>query len=37
MPRLLGVEIPTEKRIEISLTYIYGIALSTAKRILEQT
>ena len=37
MPRLLGVEIPAEKRIEASLTYIYGIGLSTAKRILEQT
>ncbi|MGH8100893.1 MAG: 30S ribosomal protein S13 [Chthoniobacterales bacterium] len=37
MPRLLGVEIPAEKRIEASLTYIYGIGLATAKRILEQT
>jgi small subunit ribosomal protein S13 len=37
MPRLLGVEIPAEKRIEASLTYIYGIGLTTAKRILEQT
>ena len=37
MPRLLGVEIPAEKRIEASLTYIYGIGLSTSKRILEQT
>ena len=37
MPRLLGVEIPAEKRIEASLTYIFGIGLSTAKRILEQT
>ena len=37
MPRLLGVEIPADKRIEASLTYIYGIGLSTAKRILEQT
>ena len=37
MPRLLGVEIPAEKRIEASLTYIYGIGPSTAKRILEQT
>ena len=37
MPRLLGVEIPSEKRIEASLTYIYGIGLSTAKRILDQT
>ena len=37
MPRLLGVEIPSDKRIEASLTYIYGIGPSTAKRILEQT
>src|SRR2546429_47255 len=37
MPRLLGVEIPAEKRIEASLTYIYGIGFSTARRILEQT
>ncbi|MDQ6623585.1 MAG: 30S ribosomal protein S13 [Verrucomicrobiota bacterium] len=37
MPRLLGVEIPSEKRIEASLTYIYGIGPTTAKRILEQT
>ena len=37
MPRLLGVEIPPEKRIEASLTYIYGIGPTTSKRILEQT
>jgi small subunit ribosomal protein S13 len=37
MPRLLGVEIPAEKRIEASLTYIYGVGPSTAKKILEQT
>ncbi|MBA3882623.1 MAG: 30S ribosomal protein S13 [Chthoniobacterales bacterium] len=37
MPRLLGVEIPSEKRIEASLTYIYGIGPTTAKRILGQT
>lgn len=36
MPRLLGVEIPGEKRIEASLPYVYGIGPSTAKRILEQ-
>ena len=29
MPRLLGVEIPADKRIEASLTYIYGIGFST--------
>jgi len=37
MPRLLGVEIPSDKRIEASLTYVYGIGPSTAKRVLEQT
>ncbi|MEP6955277.1 MAG: 30S ribosomal protein S13 [Chthoniobacterales bacterium] len=37
MPRLLGVEIPSDKRIEASLTYVYGIGPTTARRILEQT
>ncbi|MEP6937262.1 MAG: 30S ribosomal protein S13 [Chthoniobacterales bacterium] len=37
MPRLLGVEIPADKRIEASLTYVYGIGPSTSKRILDQT
>src|SRR5437773_9391808 len=37
MPRLLGVEIPADKRIEASLTYIYGIGPTTSKRVLEQT
>ncbi|MEP6808687.1 MAG: 30S ribosomal protein S13 [Chthoniobacterales bacterium] len=37
MPRLLGVEIPSDKRIEVSLTYVYGIGPTTAKRVLEQT
>ena len=36
MPRLLGVDIPGEKRIEASLPYIYGIGPSSTKRILEQ-
>jgi small subunit ribosomal protein S13 len=36
MPRLLGVDIPGEKRIEASLPYIYGIGHKTAKKILEQ-
>ncbi len=36
MARLLGVEIPNEKRIEASLPYIYGIGRPTAKKILEQ-
>ncbi len=37
MPRLLGVDIPGDKRIEASLPYIYGIGPTTAKRILEQS
>ena len=36
MARLLGVEIPNEKRIEASLPYIYGIGPSTAKRVLNE-
>jgi small subunit ribosomal protein S13 len=36
MARLLGIEIPNEKRIEASLPYIYGIGQSTAKKILDQ-
>ena len=36
MPRLLGVDIPGDKRIEASLPYIYGIGPSTTKKILEQ-
>jgi len=36
MPRLLGVEIPGDKRIIASLPYIYGIGPTTAKKILEQ-
>jgi small subunit ribosomal protein S13 len=36
MPRLLGVDIPGDKRIEASLPYIYGIGPKTAKKVLEQ-
>lgn len=36
MARLLGVEIPNDKKIEASLPYIYGIGRTTAKRILGQ-
>lgn len=35
MPRLIGVEIPGDKRIEASLPYIYGIGPSLAKKVLE--
>ena len=37
MARIAGVDLPREKRVEIGLTYIYGIGLSTAKDILEKT
>lgn len=36
MPRLLGVEIPSDKRIEISLRYIYGIGPAKAREILDE-
>ncbi|MEQ1631735.1 MAG: 30S ribosomal protein S13 [Planctomycetota bacterium] len=36
MPRLLGVDIPNEKRIDVALTYIYGIGPKTAKRVLAE-
>jgi small subunit ribosomal protein S13 len=34
MARISGVDLPREKRIEIGLTYIYGIGLSTSKKVL---
>ncbi len=37
MARIAGVDIPRDKRVEIALTYIYGIGRSTAKEILEKT
>src|SRR5258706_8793574 len=37
MARIAGVDIPREKRVEISLTYIFGIGLPTATKILTQT
>lgn len=36
MARLVGVDIPREKRIEVSLTYIYGIGLSRSREILKK-
>ena len=36
MARISGVDLPREKRIEIGLTYIYGIGLSSSKKILEK-
>ena len=36
MARIAGVDLPREKRVEIGLTYIYGIGRTSADRILEQ-
>ena len=36
MPRIAGVNIPENKRIEISLTYIYGVGRSLSKKILDE-
>ncbi len=35
MARIAGVDLPSDKRIEIALTYIYGIGRTTARRILD--
>ncbi len=37
MARIAGVDLPRDKRIEIGITYIYGIGLPTAKKILADT
>ena len=37
MARIAGIDLPREKRVEIGLTYIYGIGQSTAKKILADT
>ena len=37
MARLVGVDLPRNKRIEIALTYIYGIGQTTAKKIIADT
>jgi small subunit ribosomal protein S13 len=37
MARIAGVNIPTQKRVEIALTYIYGIGLHMSRQILEKT
>jgi len=37
MPRIAGINIPEKKRIDISLTYIYGIGLSLSRRILANS
>ena len=37
MARIAGVDLPREKRVEVGLTYIYGIGLHTSHRLLERT
>ena len=37
MARLVGVDLPRDKRVEIGLTYIYGIGPTTSKKILAET
>jgi small subunit ribosomal protein S13 len=36
MARIAGVDIPREKRVEVALTYVYGIGLPTSQKILAQ-
>ena len=37
MARIAGVDLPREKRVEIGLTYIFGIGLTTSQRVLRDT
>jgi small subunit ribosomal protein S13 len=37
MARIAGVDLPREKRVEVGLTYIYGIGLHTSQSLLERT
>src|SRR2546427_11986042 len=37
MARIAGVDVPREKRVEVALSYIFGIGLPTAQKILTQT
>lgn len=37
MARIAGVDLPRDKRVEIALTYIYGVGLSTAQEVLAKT
>jgi len=37
MPRIVGVNIPDNKRVEIALTYVFGIGRSLSNRILDKT
>jgi small subunit ribosomal protein S13 len=37
MARIAGIDLPRDKRIEVALTYIFGIGLPTAQKLLEKT
>ena len=37
MARISGIDIPREKRVEVGLTYIYGIGLHTSQKLLQRT
>ncbi len=37
MARIAGIDLPNDKRVEVGLTYIYGIGLSRAREVLERT
>jgi small subunit ribosomal protein S13 len=37
MPRVVGVEIPKEKRVEVALTYLFGVGLPMSRRVLAMT
>ena len=37
MARISGVDLPRDKRIEVGLTYVYGIGPTSAKKILQET
>jgi small subunit ribosomal protein S13 len=36
MPRILGVDIPNDKRIDVALTYLYGVGNATAKKVIQE-
>jgi len=37
MARIAGVDLPRDKRVEVALTYIYGVGISTSRKMLELT
>ena len=36
MPRILGVDIPNDKRLDIALTYLYGVGTTTAQKVIQE-